>query len=51
MVGGCRGIFYKGVGKNLVQHKVDEKTLRYKLEAYKKKIPSLSAVVQEVQRY
>jgi hypothetical protein len=36
MVGGCRGIFYKGVGKNLAQHRADERILKYKLEAYQK---------------
>ncbi len=35
-MGGCRRIFYKGVGENLAQHKTNEFFLRYKLEAYQK---------------
>ncbi len=35
-MGGCRRIFYKGVGKNLAQHKANEIFLKYKLEAYQK---------------
>jgi hypothetical protein len=39
MLGGGRGIFYKGNVENLVQHKVNENILRYKLEAYQKNFP------------
>jgi hypothetical protein len=35
MVGGC-----KGVKKNLAQHGVDEKILRYNLEAYRMNFPN-----------
>jgi hypothetical protein len=37
MVGSCKGIFYKGSGKDLVQHITNERIMRYKLEAYEKK--------------
>jgi hypothetical protein len=36
MVGGCRGYFTKELEKNLTQHKIDERILRYKLELVKK---------------
>jgi hypothetical protein len=36
MLGGCRGHFTKELEKNLVKHKVDERIMRYKLEAYQK---------------
>jgi len=31
--------FTKGLEKNLAQHKVDERILRYKLESYQKNFP------------
>jgi hypothetical protein len=40
MVGGCKGVFYKGVKKNLAQHGVDEKIIRYNLEAYRMNFPN-----------
>jgi hypothetical protein len=36
MVGGCKGIFYKGVGEKFGLNKADEKILKCKLEAYQK---------------
>jgi hypothetical protein len=32
--------FTKEMEKNLAQHKADEKIMKYKLEAYQKKIPN-----------
>jgi hypothetical protein len=43
--------FTKELEKNLAQHKVDERIMKYKLEAYKKKFQILCMVVQEVQKY
>ncbi len=39
MVGGCKRIFIKELKKNLVQHRANERILRYKLEAYQKNFP------------
>jgi hypothetical protein len=36
MVVGSRGYFTKELEKNLIQHKIDERILRYKLELIKK---------------
>jgi len=37
MVGGWKEIFYvKELGKNLVQHRADERILKYELEVYQK---------------
>jgi hypothetical protein len=46
MVGGCRGIFIKELENNIVQHKVDERILRYKLKAYQKKFQISFMVIQ-----
>jgi len=35
-VGGCKGIFYKELEKKLAQHKANERTYMYKLEAYQR---------------
>jgi hypothetical protein len=43
--------FTRELDNNHVQHKVDERIMRYKLEAYKKKIQILSMGVQQIQRY
>ncbi len=40
MVGGCKGIFYKGVGEESSEHRADERILRYKLETYQKNFPN-----------
>ncbi len=39
-MGGCRGVFYKGVKKNLAQHRVDKKNMRYNLEVYQMNFPN-----------
>jgi hypothetical protein len=38
MVEGCRGISTKELERNLAQHRIDERILRYKLETYQKNI-------------
>jgi hypothetical protein len=34
MVGGYKGIFYKGVGEDLAHHRANERILKYKLEVF-----------------
>jgi hypothetical protein len=41
-------VFTKELEKNLVQHKGNERILKYKLEVYQKKIQILFVAVQQV---
>ncbi len=43
--------FVKKLEKNLAQHKIDGRTLRYKLEVHQKKFQILSMAIQQIQRH
>jgi hypothetical protein len=43
--------FTKELEKNLTQHRIDEKILRYKLESYQKNFADFIYNIQQVHRY
>jgi hypothetical protein len=44
MVGGCRGVLTKELEKNMVNHRADEKFMKYKLKVYQKNFPNFVCV-------